>query len=175
MIFKSLFFLDLVGDWISRHMQRYIAVIGLLSHTLGSKFVLEKFPESFHPIDVVSFAIAIVPLSVIYLEVNIPSCRISGIRRPGVGTDGRALLYHFGYQWEKSGPINIFDNFSPNLAVPAEDPIDRLFRGPNASFCSSIPDNFPFILPVPSRAGFSNVKHAGKDIRNIRCRDHANV
>jgi len=77
-------------------------------------------------------------------------------------------------QREKCVFIDIFDDFCPDLTIPAEDPEDWLLRCAPASFGSGIPDNFPFILPGSSEIGFINLDRAGEDIRDILCQDHPN-
>jgi hypothetical protein len=103
---------------------------------------------------VVYFAVAVAPFSVIYQAVNISFRRDSGIRLPGVGTDGRTLLYLFGDQREKSELIDIFDDFSPKPGCSCRESRRLVASRSPASFGSSIPENLSFILPGSSKVGF---------------------
>jgi hypothetical protein len=77
-------------------------------------------------------------------------------------------------QRKKSGLFDIFNDFCPDLTVPAEDPEDRLLRGPSASFRSGIPDNLSLILPSSSEIDFIDLNGAREDVRDILCQDHSN-
>jgi hypothetical protein len=85
----------------------------------------------------------------------------------------RSLFHLFGDQQEKSGFIDIFDNYCPYLNVPAEDAEDGLLRSSSAMFSPNIPDNLPFILPHSSEIGFINLDCAGEDVRYILREDHS--
>ena len=133
----------------------------------GGQFPLQVTPETFQPIDVVSFPVAVLFLSVVHQAVNKSPGGDSRIGSPGIRTDGRTGGDLPGDEGLKGSCFYVVHHLSLDGTVPAQDPEDRLFLRASSPFRSLVPDDFPPVFPLSSEIGLVHFHCPGEDFGYI--------
>ena len=128
---------------------------------------LKISPEPFKAIDVSALGVRKLTSTMFYQTMHIPVGRNTSVSSPGIRVNNGTRLHPLIDQGQEGCSLYPRNQFSPYIAITAQDAKCRLFIRPPTPLSSSQSLHFSLVLPLTSQIGLINFHHTLKHPRYV--------